>query len=61
MNALDPLILEYAIKYGIPATLEIIKVFKKENPTIEDWEAAFKVAETPYGLTPKVIVTPPNP
>lgn len=46
------LIVQYALQFGIPAALEIVKLFQKTNPTLADWEAAFAVAQTPYGLTP---------
>lgn len=45
------LILQYALQYGLPAALEIIKLFQKSSVNLADWEAAFAVAQTPYGLT----------
>lgn len=55
MNPLIPLVLEYALRYGIPAALEIVKLVQKKEITVADWEAAFAKAETPYGLKPDLL------
>lgn len=67
--ALLPLILEFTLKYGIPAATQLIEMFKKETITWDDWLAVFNTAATPYGLTPQIvnpvtdlgIVTPESP
>ena len=57
MQALLPLLIEYAIKYGIPATLEIIRLLKVQDPTADQIAAVFAVAQTPFdqGLNPGVL------
>lgn len=52
--ALIPLIIEYSLKYGIPAVTQLIQVISKPSMTWEEIQAAFAVAETPYGLTPQL-------
>jgi hypothetical protein len=54
MEALIPLLIQYAIQYGIPAVLALIETLKKKEMTWEEIQAAFAVAETPYGLTPEI-------
>lgn len=61
MNPAILVILQYAVQYGIPAALEIVKLFQKPNPTLADWEAAFAVAQTPYGLTPNLALLGADP
>lgn len=55
MAALIPLILEYTLKYGVPAATALIEMFKKETITWDDWLAVFATAQTPYGLTPQIV------
>lgn len=43
--ALIPLILQYALQYGIPAARDIITVLNKKDPTPEDWTNAFNNSE----------------
>lgn len=59
--AVIPIILQYALQYGVPAVMEIIKLFQKDAITVADWEAAFAVAQTPYGLTPQLLQSGPVP
>lgn len=60
--ALVALLIEYAVKYGIPAVLELINTIKQPTMTWDDIQAAFKMAETPYGLTPELVAKPaPSP
>lgn len=54
MEALLPLIIQYSIQYGIPAVVSLIDIIKKPSMTWDEIQAAFKVAETPYGLTPQI-------
>jgi len=42
------LIIEFAIKFGIPAARELVKLLTVENPTIEQWEKVFAPAEKSY-------------
>lgn len=54
MEALIPLILQYALQYGVPAAISIINAIKKPEATLDDLAAALQVAQTPYGLTPNM-------
>ena len=47
-TALIVTIAQYAIKYGIPAAQELIKLFKKADPTVEDWEKVFDLSKKSY-------------
>lgn len=62
MQALLPLIIQYALQFGLPAAIQLIDVLKKDNMTWDEIQQAFKTAETPYGLTPQIVPpTPPAP
>lgn len=50
-----PILIEYAITYGIPAVISLIETLKKPEMTWDEIQAAFKVAETEYGLTPEIV------
>lgn len=39
------LILQFALKYGIPAARSIVELLQKPNPTLDDWNKAFDSAE----------------
>ena len=54
--ALIALIAQAILQYGLPAVIQIINNMSKPNPTEADWAAAFALAQTPYGLTPRVTV-----
>ena len=60
MEALLPLVIQYAIQYGIPAVVSLIDIIKKPTMTWDEIQAAFKVAETPYGLTPQIVNAAPT-
>jgi hypothetical protein len=59
MNPIILPIIQFAITYGIPAAMELVKLFQKKEITVADWEAVFALAETPYGLTPQIVSTGP--
>lgn len=42
------LLIQYGLRYGVPAVLEIIKLMKTENPTLDQVQKAFDVAQTPF-------------
>ena len=42
------LIIEFSIKYGIPAAQKIIALFEKQDATIADVQAAFAAAHKSY-------------
>lgn len=46
--ALLALILEALIKFGPAAVQSIVEAAHKENPTLEDWKAAFAPAHKSY-------------
>lgn len=52
--ALIALLAQAILQYGLPAVLQIINNMQKPNPTEADWTAAFALAQTPYGLTPRL-------
>lgn len=41
-------IIQYAIKFGVPAVLDLIAVIKKPSLTLAELEAAFQKARTPF-------------
>jgi hypothetical protein len=41
MEALLPILLQYGLKYGPQAVVDIIAFLKKKDPTVEDLEALF--------------------
>lgn len=45
-DALIIAIIGYAVQYGIPAAQALIDTWSKDNPTEEDWKAAFEKAKT---------------
>ena len=53
------------LPYGIRFAQAIIELLHTPNPTIEDWNKAFALAETPFdqGLRPGVLIpdVPPAP
>ena len=53
----------YAIQYGLPAVLDLIAVIKKPAVTLEELQAAFAKARTPFdqGLNPGVLKPTPPP
>ena len=57
--AIEALII-LAAKYGPPLVLDIIALFRKENPTVTDVEALFASIKKyeDYGINPPT-VTPP--
>lgn len=42
------LILQALITYGPVVTKEIVNLFKKQNPTLEDWDKIFDMAAKSY-------------
>jgi hypothetical protein len=57
--ALATLILQMAVKYGIPAAQAIVAMFHAPNPpTQADWDAIWSKCQTPFdqGLIPGVLV-----
>jgi len=44
--ALIGLVIEFAIKYGIPAARDIVALIHKPNPTAEDWSKMFDSVES---------------
>lgn len=43
--ALVGLVIEFALKYGLPAAREIVALIHNPNPTIADWGKVFDAAE----------------
>jgi len=41
------LILQYTIKFGIPAGEAVVKLFQTPNPTQADWDRAFAASKKP--------------
>jgi hypothetical protein len=60
MNPLIPLILEFALKYGIPAARQIVELARKPEPTLEDWNLLFDRA-TEHSSAFLAETKPPNP
>lgn len=54
-QVLLPLIIEFALQYGIPAAINLIDVIKKDTISWDDIQDAFSKAQTPYGLTPEIV------
>ena len=48
MSATALLIAQALIKYGPAAARAIAALFKKDEPTMEDWEKVFAIAEKSY-------------
>lgn len=44
--ALIPLILEFSLKFGIPAARQIVEMIRKPEPTVDDWDKVFDLAES---------------
>lgn len=70
--ALLALLIQYGLQYGAPALIEIIKLFKIEQPTLADIEAAFRNSQkrfeegfegvlAPGVLQPNTPTVPPAP
>lgn len=59
MQALIPILLQYALQYGVPAVLDVIAVLKKSDATIADVEAMFAKVKNydQYGI-PEVVLKP---
>lgn len=57
---LIPVLIEFAVKYGIPAALKIIEELKKPEPTVESIEEIFKgvLPYEAYGIPDKVPTKP---
>lgn len=52
----------YGAKYGIPAVMALIETWNKPNPSVEDWKAAFAVAQAyEVYVGPNPPVKPPIP
>lgn len=52
MNPIVLLIIEAAVKYGIPFALQAIETLQKKEVTMDDWNNLFGLARTPLGVTP---------
>ena len=44
--ALVGLVIEFALKYGLPAAREIVALLHNPAPSIADWDKMFDAAET---------------
>ncbi len=58
--SLVPILVEFAVKYGIPAALKVIAELKKPEPTVEAIEEIFKgvLPYEAYGI-PDIAPTKP--
>lgn len=59
MNAIALLIIEAAVKYGIPFALQAIETLNKTQVTMDDWNSLFALAKTPLGVTPDLTILGP--
>lgn len=42
------IIIQYAIRYGLPAARALIELFSIAEPTVADWEKLFAISEKSY-------------
>lgn len=59
--ALMQLILQVLLKYGPTVAREIILLFQKPAPTMEDWNKVFDLAEKSYDEYVAPVQPPPSP
>jgi hypothetical protein len=41
------LLVQVLLQYGPEAVRQILSIFKKADPTVEDWEALLAIVDTP--------------
>jgi hypothetical protein len=57
MNPTVIIIAEALMKYGPSVARALVEIFKKDDPTAEDWEKVFALAEKSYDdYVPPVVV-----
>lgn len=44
-TSLIPIILQYALQYGIPAARDVVNLLYKPAPTLQDWNSMFDASE----------------